>query len=85
MLPLKILTPYLVVHCIDLGTALMLSSVISSSETFAYRLLAGAVYIVSYKEPHDHSDCCKLFVWDTVCVGKTMTCDLCFVSAAYEH
>ena len=48
----------------------MLSSAISSSETFANRLLAAilalykppeAVYTASYKEPLDQSDCWKLF------------------------
>ena len=49
----------------------MLSSAISLSETFANRLLAailalyklpGTVYIASYKEPLDQSNCWKLFV-----------------------
>ena len=49
----------------------MLSSAISSSETFANQQLAaifalyklpGAVYIASYKEPLDQLDCWKLFV-----------------------
>ena len=49
----------------------MFSSAISSSETFANRLLAAilalyklprAVYVASYKGPLDQSDCWKLFV-----------------------
>ena len=25
----------------------------------------------------------NIIVWDTFCVGKTMTCDLCFIPAGY--
>ena len=46
---LKILTPYLVAYCVDSGTALMLSYAISSSETFANRLLAAI--LAKYKPP----------------------------------
>ena len=43
------ITPYLVAYCLDLGTALMLSSAISSSETFADWLLAAMLAL--YKPP----------------------------------
>ena len=43
-LPLNSLTPYFVAFCVDFGTALTFISLISSSETFAKRLLAAILF-----------------------------------------